>query len=201
MPLPFCATVRARLLGWLESCYLHWTRLPQASPTLDFALDLTRPKSELLLLENALLRQQLVILQRQVQKTRLNRPDRFKVLLLTSRLKTWKELLLILTPVTLRRWHRLGFRLIWRLKTRAPRGRPRLLPETIALLQQMAAENPLRAPNASAANAVCNELLETRNPPRQEYHSNLPSARAATPFSFSRLEYLFEKSCQRRLGV
>src|SRR5581483_9710312 len=41
------------------------------------------------------------------------------------------------------RWHRQGFRLLWRLKSRARPGRPRLGPELVALIQQMAAENPL----------------------------------------------------------
>mgnify|MGYP003349582571 CR=1 FL=1 len=36
------------------------------------------------------------------------------------------------------RWHREGFRLFRRFKTRARWGRPPLLPETVALIQQMA---------------------------------------------------------------
>lgn len=72
MPFPFCATRLARLLGRLESHYRHWTRLPQSSLTLAFVLNLTRPKSELLL-ENDLLRQQFTILQRQAQKAHLTR--------------------------------------------------------------------------------------------------------------------------------
>lgn len=142
MPLTFSARLLARLLVWLESYYLHWTQLPQASLTLAYALDLTRPKSELLL-ENALLRQQLVILQRQVPKPRFNRRDRFFLLLLANHLQNWKQVLFILKPTTLLRWHRNGFQLFWRFKSRARRGRPRLSPETISLIQQMAAENPL----------------------------------------------------------
>lgn len=142
MPFPFCATLLARLFAWLESHYRHWTLLPHASSPLAFAVDLTRPKSELLL-ENALLRQQLVILQRQVRKPRLNRRDRFLLLLLASHLQNWKQALLILKPATVLRWHRLGFRLFWRFKTCARRGRPQLSPEIVALIQRMATENPL----------------------------------------------------------
>jgi len=86
MPFPLVVTLLARLLGWLESYYLHWTQLPQSSPTLFFALDLTRPKSELLL-ENVLLHQQLTILQRQVHNPRFTRSDRLALLLLASRLQ------------------------------------------------------------------------------------------------------------------
>ncbi len=61
MILSFFARLISGLLGWLESYYLHWTRLPQPSLALDMALDLSRPKPELLI-ENAFLRQQLVTL-------------------------------------------------------------------------------------------------------------------------------------------
>jgi putative transposase len=127
-------------LGWLESHYLCWTRLPQSSLTLSLARDLNRPKYELLL-ENALLRQQLIVLQRQVKKPSFTRRDRLSLLLLASRLRSWKQALLILKPETLLRWHRQGFRLLWHLKTRTHRGRPRLSPDLIALLQRIAAEN------------------------------------------------------------
>ncbi len=80
----------AHPLAWLEHFYLRSTQLPQSSVALDAALDLIRSKSELLL-ENALLRQQLVILQRQVKKPHLTRRDRLSLLLLASRLKSWKH--------------------------------------------------------------------------------------------------------------
>ncbi len=129
-------------LAWLEQLYLRWTLLPQSSVALGCSLDLPRSKSELLL-ENALLRQQLVTLRvrRHVKKPRLTRRDRFSLLLLASRLPSWKQALLILKPDTLLRWHRQGFRLFWRLKSRARLGRPRLSKELVSLIQQMAAEN------------------------------------------------------------
>ncbi len=135
------AHLRSRLLGWLELHYLRWTQLPRSSAAFGVALDLTRSKSELLL-ENALLRQQLGIVQRQVKKPRLTRRDRLSLLLLASRLPSWKQTLLILKPETLLCWHRQGFGLFWRLKTRARRGRPHLSPDLVALIQQIAAENP-----------------------------------------------------------
>jgi hypothetical protein len=67
MLLAFFVQHLAHPLAWLEGLYLHWTPVPQASVALGSAFGLSRPKSELLL-ENALLRQQLVILQRQVKK-------------------------------------------------------------------------------------------------------------------------------------
>ena len=102
MLLAFFAHLRSRLLGWLEPHYLRWTQLPQSLPSLGFAMDLPRSRSELLL-ENALLRQQLLILRRQVKRPRLTRTDPLSLLLLASRLRNWKHLLLILKPDTLLR--------------------------------------------------------------------------------------------------
>lgn len=141
MLLAFFVQLLSRPLAWLEPLYLHWTRLPASSVPLGLALDLPRSRSELLI-ENALLRQQLVILQRQVQKPRFTRSDRLSFLLLASRLRNWKQQLLILKPETLLRWHRQGFKLFWRFKTRTHRGRPRLSPDLIALVQRIASENP-----------------------------------------------------------
>ena len=42
-----------------------------------------------------------------------------------SRLIEWRHLLIVVKPDTLIRWHRKGFQLFWRWKSR-PRGRPRL---------------------------------------------------------------------------
>jgi putative transposase len=141
MLLMFFVQFLSRPVAWLEQLYLHWTQLPQSSVALGSALDLSRSKPELLL-ENALLRQQLVVLHRRVMKPRLTRRDRLSLLLLASQLPRWKQALLILKPNTLLRWHRQGFRLFWRLKSRARHGRPPLSQDLVTLIQQMAAENP-----------------------------------------------------------
>jgi putative transposase len=142
MFLAFFGHFLSPLLGCVESLYLHWTELPQSSVALGFALDLSRSQSELRL-ENDLLRQQLLILQRQVKRPGFTRHDRLSLLFLASRLQNWKQLLLILRPATLLRWHRQGFKLFWRIKSRARRGRPHLSQELIRLIQRMAAENSL----------------------------------------------------------
>ena len=58
----------------------------------------------------------------------------------------WPEqarLSLLVTPATLLRWHRQGFRGYWRWKSRALPGRPKTDRETIALNQRIARENVL----------------------------------------------------------
>jgi putative transposase len=106
------------------------------------ALDVCRSKPELLV-ENALLRQQLIVLRRQVNRPRLNNADRALLVLLAGRLRTWRNALLIVQPDTLLRWHREGFRLFWRRKSKTVSREPKLLVETIELIRQMAVENRL----------------------------------------------------------
>ncbi len=104
--------------------------------------DLVRTKPQLIA-ENALLRQQLIILNRSVKRPRLTRSDRSLLVLLASRVRAWKETVLIVKPDTLLRWHRQGFRLFWRRKSRAGSRVPRIPAATIALIQEMAVNNPL----------------------------------------------------------
>src|SRR5205823_8077397 len=115
------------------------------APLLTGALaDLARTKPELLA-ENALLRQQLLILRRQVKRPRCTPADRALLVLLASRLRLWRHALIIVQPDTLLRWHRQLFRWYWRRKSRAtsPAHRPPLAPETITLIREMAAANRL----------------------------------------------------------
>lgn len=101
-------------------------------------MDLTRSKSELLL-ENMLLRQQLVVLKRQAKRPALTWRDRTLVVLLASNLPTWKQTLLIVQPETVHRWPRELFRWAWRRKSRpGKRGKPPLSDEVVALIKQMA---------------------------------------------------------------
>ena len=51
-----------------------------------------------------------------------------------------KQQLLIVKPDTLIRWHRQGFQLLWRWKSR-PRGRPRLPADLRRLIAEMASAN------------------------------------------------------------
>jgi len=82
-------------------------------------------------------------LHRQVNKPRFTQSERLWLVLLASRVRHWKDVLLILKPDTLLRWHRLGFQLFWKFKSRTRGGHPKLAPETIALIHKMAQENSL----------------------------------------------------------
>ncbi len=54
----------------------------------------------------------------------------------------WRSALLIVKPDTVVRWHRQGFRLYWRWKSKAEKpGRPPIAPEVVALIRRMCREN------------------------------------------------------------
>lgn len=97
-----------------------------------------------LVLENLALRQQLAVLQRSVKRPRLRRRDRAFWVLLSRVWTNWRSALTIVKPDTVVRWHRKGFKLYWRWKSRkrGP-GRPPVSPEIRALIRQMAEANPL----------------------------------------------------------
>jgi transposase InsO family protein len=75
--------------------------------------------------ENLFLRKQLAFcVERNVRPRRLDEAARIALVVL-ARVIDWRQLLTIVRPDTLLRWHRQGFRLFWRWKSRGP-GRPRI---------------------------------------------------------------------------
>ena len=114
--------------------------LALAQGALRFLLLGTRSKAALKA-ENIFLRKQLALyLEREVKPRRACDATRLSLVLL-SRLFPWRDALVIVKPDTFLGWHRWGFRLLWRWKSR-PRGRPRV-PENIQrLILRMARENP-----------------------------------------------------------
>ena len=92
--------------------------------------DLTRSYTELLT-ENALLRQQLIVLRRCTKRPKIRRYERGVMVVLAALTQSWRSALLIVKPETILRWHRAGFRLFWRAKSRTEHRRPRLSFATI----------------------------------------------------------------------
>ncbi len=94
--------------------------------------------------ENAILRQQIIVLRRQVHgRVRLTNPDR-AILVRLYRWFPWVlRALVVVRPETVIRWHRAGFRAYWRWKSRRRGGRPRVDAELRMLIRQMSFDNPL----------------------------------------------------------
>ena len=97
-----------------------------------------------LLLENLALRQQLVVLKRRHPRPKLVLSDKLFWLLVRRCWSGWEQALLVVTPETVIRWHRAGFRWYWKMisKTRKPIGRRQSSKEVRDLIFQMMAENP-----------------------------------------------------------
>ena len=91
--------------------------------------------------ENLFLRKQLALyLEREVKPRRATDATRLFMVLL-SRVFAWQNALVNVKPETFLGWHRKGFRLFWRWKSR-PRGRPRVPADLQELIFKMAQENP-----------------------------------------------------------
>jgi len=93
--------------------------------------------------ENLALRQQLAVLRRSVRRPRLRRRDRRFWTIMARCWSGWQDTLLLVSPATVMRWHRQGFRLYWRWKSRGKPGRPLIAVEIRRLIRQMADENAM----------------------------------------------------------
>ena len=122
--------------------FVAWTKPETTSLLLGTLTDLARSKSELGA-ENVFLRQQLIVLRRQVKRPACTKTDRMLLVLLARIVQSWKQALVIVQPETLLRWHRLGFKLFWKYKSRAASLTPRISQETVAWIQEMARNNRL----------------------------------------------------------
>src|SRR6476646_385907 len=94
--------------------------------------------------ENAVLRQQLIVLKRRLHgRVRLTNHDRWFFIQPYRWFPSILKVLTIIRPETLVRWHRAGFRCYWRWKSRRRGGRPQVETELRALIRRMSTENPL----------------------------------------------------------
>ena len=121
---------------------LRWTTPSHTPLVLGTVMDLARGKSELIA-ENALLRQQLVIIRRQIKRPRYTKTDRLLLVLLARAVRPWRQALLIVQPETLLKWHRQGFRLFWKYRSKPKSAQAKVAAETIALIKEMARNNRL----------------------------------------------------------
>jgi len=94
--------------------------------------------------ENLALRQQLAILQQKSRTPRLRKRNRIFWALLSRIWTDLRSALLIVQPDTVVGWHRQGFKLYWRWKSRIGKvGRPKIEAEIRKLIRRMSRENPL----------------------------------------------------------
>ncbi len=130
-----------------------------------------------------MLRHQLNIALRRAQP-RLCNGDRFLLMLMT---RLWPRLLgvvRVVQPETVLRWHRVGFRMFWRWKSRWRAGRPRIDRRLRELIRWISRENPLwGAPRIHgellmlgfevAQSTVSKYLVRGSRPPSQSWRTFL----------------------------
>src|SRR5215831_17691271 len=94
--------------------------------------------------ETAFLRQQLVVLKRSAPaRLRLRPVDRLIFVWLYRLFPCLLEAAVVFKPETLVRWHRSGFRLYWRWKSRCHVGRPAVAADIRDLIRTISRDNPL----------------------------------------------------------
>src|ERR1700747_3769640 len=135
--------------------------------------------------ENAVLRHQLIVLRRRSRgRVRLTNHDRLFFIQLYRWFPSILQVLTIIRPETLLRWHRAGFRCYWRWKSRRRGGRPPVETELRALIRRMSIENPLwGAPRIHGAllklglevaqSSVAKYMVKRPGPPSQGWRTFL----------------------------
>jgi transposase InsO family protein len=148
--------------------------------------------------ENAVLRHQLIVLRRRLHgRVRLTNHDRWFLIQLYRWFPSILQVLTIIRPETLVRWHRAGFRCYWRWKSRRRGGRPPVETKLRALIRRMSIENPLwGAPRIHgellklgfevAQSSVAKYMVTRRVPPSQGWrtflHNHAPDIAAMDLF-------------------
>jgi transposase InsO family protein len=148
--------------------------------------------------ENAALRHQLMVLRRRLHgRVRLTNHDRWFLIQLYRWFPSILQVLAIIKPETLVRWHRAGFRHYWRWKSRRRGGRPQIDTELRGLVRRMSVENPLwGAPRIHgellklgfqvAQSSVAKYMFKRRGPPTQGWrtflHNHAPDIAAMDLF-------------------
>jgi transposase InsO family protein len=135
--------------------------------------------------ENAALRHQLIVLRRKVQgRARLTGNDRWFFVQLYRWFPSILQVLAIIRPETLVRWHRAGFRCYWRWKSHSLGGRPQIETDLRVLIRRMSIENPLwGAPRIHgellklgfevAQSSIAKYMVKRRGPPNQGWRTFL----------------------------
>ena len=179
-----------KFLSWLQERIKYWTK-PATPATISGLLsDLPRSRSDLVV-ENALLRQQLIVLNRQIKRPQLTNRDRFRLVFLSHFTKLWKQSLHIVQPDTLLRWHRELFRFYCRRKSQ---GKPKVSSDTISLIQEMAKENQLWGADPW-------RIAKTRDGSEQANYPEIPAERQEGAFIEPNLGDFLEESSQKHLGM
>ena len=130
--------------------------------------------------ENVALRHQLGVLQRSVKRPQLRKRDRIFWVWLSRLWPGWRSALVLVEPATVIKWHRQGFKLYWRRKSRRKPGRPKVDRKVRELIRRISRENPtwgaprilselLLLGHAVAESTVAKYMVRQPKPPSQTW--------------------------------
>ena len=191
----FITRLTGLCLRSLHNRFVLWTNPDTSSLLLLTLTDLARSKSELVA-ENALLRQQVIILRRQMKRPACTRTDRMLLVLLARMVRTWKQALIIVQPET-------------RLARAAP-GLQALLEVQVSgsfsLAKNIPADRLLDSGDGKGQSPVGSRTHPGRTPQVrhsrvQAHHSEVYEACSRPKTARTDLGYLPAEPCQRHLGV
>src|SRR5215831_17855582 len=149
-----------------------------------FVVNLFRSRRRLEV-ENLFLRHQLnIALRRSPNRVQFCGTDRALLVWMTWLWPSLLGLCRVVRPDSVLRWHRAGFRVYWRWKSRGRPGRPRIAQELRGLIRRMSQENPLwGAPRIHgellklgfdiAESTVSKYMVRHRGPPAQTWRTFL----------------------------
>ena len=132
------------------------------------------------------LRHQLLVLQRSNSghRIRLRATDRLLWVWLSRLWTNWRSALIIVKPETVIAWHRQGFRLYWKWKSRHLAGRPSVSSELADLIRRMSLANPrwgaprihgelMKLGIQVSQATVAKYMVRNRKPPSQNWRTFL----------------------------
>ena len=179
----------------LQHRFVDWIKPSNTSLTLGTVTDLVRTKSELVA-ENALLRQQLVILRRQVKRPVCAKTDRMLLVLLVRMVRTWKQALFIVQPETLLRWHRQGCAAVLEVQIQS----------SIFQTKDLRRDRGIDQGNGGAESALGSgtdprRITQAGASCQQTHNPEVHATGAYDSTRWTELEGLPVQSCQRDLGL
>jgi hypothetical protein len=143
------------------------------------------------MLENLALWQQLAAFAHSGRRPRIGAIDRVLWIVLRRLWSRWLDVLVFVSPETVIRWHRAGFRFYWAWRSRRWKaGRPPMDRGILELIQRMATENPTRGAPRMPVRYACEDLDTLRKRLRElegdiegtlKKHCGSPRARLPAP--------------------